>query len=292
MTNASPLLIFGPTASGKSALAITLAERDNGQIINADSMQVYAELDILSARPSRADEARVPHTLYGFVAARDAYSVGRFMVDAARAIEDAKHAGRRPIIVGGTGLYFKALLEGLSPIPPIPGDIRSHWRGMAEKHDAYALWQMLTDCDPEMAFQLDPNDTQRIVRAHEVMAATGKSLAEWRREPGVPVIDEIAAEKFVLMPDRETLHARADARFDAMMHAGALEEAKALSELNLDSTLPSYRALGVAPLIAAVRGEVSVADAVSRAKAETRQYIKRQTTWAKGNMMSWNYIYK
>ena len=290
MTNASPLLIFGPTASGKSALAITLAERDNGQIINADSMQVYAELDILSARPSRADEARVPHSLYGFVPAQQAYSVGRYVLDAARAIDEAVQVGRRPIIVGGTGLYFKALLEGLSPIPAVDEEVRAHWRQMAEIHGANALWQILSERDPQMALRLDPNDAQRIVRALEVIDSSGKSLAEWQSQRGSPVIEQALCEKLILMPDRETLHAKAEARFDAMMAAGALDEAKRLSDLNLDPGLPASRALGVAPLIAAVRGEVTIVDAVSRAKAETRQYIKRQTTWANGNMMSWTNI--
>ncbi len=287
MTNAPPILIFGPTTSGKSALALKLAERENGLIINADSMQVYAELEILSARPSRDDEARVPHLLYGFVPVCEAYSVARFVQDAARAITEAQAAGRRPIIVGGTGLYFKALLEGLSPVPAVNDAVRTHWRQMAEAHGAIALWQILTERDPVMAFRLDPNDGQRIVRALEVIDSSGCSLADWQGQPGTPVIDAAVTEKLLLMPDRETLHARADARFDAMMRTGALEEARALATLGLDPTLPAYRALGVAPLIAAARDEIAIDVAVQRSKAETRQYIKRQMTWAKSNMMSW-----
>ena len=155
---------------------------------------------------------------------------------------------------------------------------------------AHALWQILTERDPVMAFRLDPNDGQRIVRALEVIDSSGCSLADWQGQPGTPVIDAAVTEKLLLMPDRETLHARADARFDAMMRTGALEEARALATLGLDPTLPAYRALGVAPLIAAARDEIAIDVAVQRSKAETRQYIKRQTTWVKSNMMSWKCV--
>ena len=291
MSTPRPILIAGPTASGKSALALALADRLGGTVINADSMQVYRDLNILSARPSAADEARVPHALYGFVPASEAYSTGRFVIDAAAAIDAAMAAGRRPIIVGGTGLYFKALLEGLSPVPPIPDDIRQHWRGLEAKHGAYALWTVLMDDDPEMALRLDPNDGQRIVRALEVRQATGKSLADWQRMPGTPVIDA-AAVKLVVLPERAVLYDRAARRFDAMMAAGALEEARTLNTLDLDPALPAMRALGAGPLIAAVRGEIAITDAVAQSKTETRQYIKRQETWLKRNMIAWNYIYK
>ena len=288
--NGPAILIAGPTASGKSALALALAEEFGGTIINADSMQVYRELRILTARPTPGEEARVPHALYGFVPASDAYSAGRFVRDAATAIEMARAAGRRPILVGGTGLYFKALLEGLSPVPPIPADIRTHWRQMATEHGAYALWQMLTDSDPEMAFRLDPNDTQRLVRAHEVLAATGRSLADWQRQPGKPVIAHEDAIKLALVPDRAELHARADARFSRMVELGALKEAESIAALNLDPTLPAMRAIGVGPLVAAVRGEMPLVEAVIKAQTETRQYIKRQATWLNGNMITWNRI--
>ena len=290
MSKTPPILIAGPTASGKSALALALAERFGGTVINADSMQVYRELKILSARPPPEDEARVPHTLYGFGPASEAYSTGRFVTDAARAIAGAQTAGRRPIIVGGTGLYFKALLEGLSPVPPIPDDIRQHWRGLEAQHGAYALWTALKDNDPEMALRLDPNDGQRIVRALEVRQATGRSLAEWQRLPGTPVIDAAAAVKLVVLPMRAVLYGRADQRFDAMMAAGALDEARALNALDLDPALPAMRAVGVGPLIAAVRGEIATADAVTQSKTETRQYIKRQETWLRRHMIAWNVI--
>ena len=285
-----PILIAGPTASGKSALALALAEYFGGAIINADSMQVYRELRVLTARPSEDDEARVPHRLYGHVPAREAYSAGRYINDAKQAIGDVRAAGRRPIIVGGTGLYFKALLEGLSPIPAIPDEVRTHWRKLQTEHGAYALWTVLMDVDPEMARRLDPNDGQRIVRALEVHQATGRSLAEWQRTPGVPVIAADRAVKLVVMPDRDVLYARADGRFDAMMMAGAGGEAEALAALQLDPALPAMRALGVAPLIAAARGDMTLDTAIAAAKAETRQYIKRQSTWINAQMISWKHI--
>ncbi len=288
--NTSPILIAGPTASGKSALALALAERCGGVVINADSMQVYSELRILTSRPTATDEARVPHALYGHVPACEAYSTGRFVTDVTVALDVARARGQRPIIAGGTGLYYKALLEGLSPVPAIPDDVRQHWRDLETEHGAGALYKVLLSDDPEMAARLDTNDGQRIVRALEVVHATGKSLAEWQRTPGVPVIDPGTAVKLLVMPDRATLHARAQARFDQMMMAGALAEAEALAALKLDPALPAMRALGVAPLIRAGRGETPLEAAIGEAKAETRQYIKRQETWMKTKMITWKHV--
>lgn len=285
-----PILIAGPTASGKSALALALAERFNGVIINADSMQVYRELRILTARPTSEDLARAPHRLYGFVPASDAYSTGRYVKDVSVALQEARASGQRAIIVGGTGLYFKALLEGLSPIPEIPVDVRQHWRDQEAREGAYALWTVLMHDDPEMALRLEPNDGQRIVRALEVFHATGKSLAEFQRTPGTPILDNALAIKLLMMPSREELRARADARFEQMLVQGALAEAEALAALKLDPALPAMRAIGVAPLVAAARGELSLAAATERAKAETRQYVKRQSTWLNKNMITWNTV--
>jgi tRNA dimethylallyltransferase len=285
-----PILIAGPTASGKSALAAMLAERLGGTIINADSMQVYRELRILTARPSPAEEARVPHALYGFVAARDAYSAGRFVRDAANAIAAARSEGRRPIVVGGTGLYFKALIEGLSPIPDIPNDVRAYWREEAVRRGAEAMHAELVRLDPVMAARLLPSDTQRIVRAIEVVQATGRSLAEWQDLRGDPVLQEAETLRFVVTVDRAGLHARADARFAAMMTAGAIDEVRALADMQLDPSLPAMRAIGVRPLERMIRGEIAPAEAVQLAQAETRQYIKRQETWLRGHMISWTPI--
>jgi len=289
-TDARPILIAGPTASGKSALAMAIAERVDGTIINADSMQVYRELRILTARPSPADEARVPHALYGFVAARDAYSVGHFVRDVAGAISNARTAGRRPIVVGGTGLYFKALLEGLSPIPEIRDDIRAFWRGESGRRGAEDLHRELQSRDPLMASRLQPSDTQRIVRALEVVQSTGRSLAEWQALKGEPVLQEAETVRFVVQVDRAELHARADARFAGMMTAGALDEVRTLGDMQLDPDLPAMRAIGVAPLMRFVRGEIDSAAATALAQAETRQYIKRQETWLRGHMISWEPI--
>ncbi len=285
-----PILIAGPTASGKSALAMAVAERVGGTIINADSMQVYRDLRVLTARPSQSDEARVPHALYGFVPGQEAYSAGRFARDAAAAIAKAVAARRRPIIVGGTGLYFKALTEGLSPIPDIRDDVREHWRAEAETQGAEALHGELQSRDPVMAARLNPSDTQRIVRALEVLQSTGRSLAEWQALKGEPVLNEADTLRVVVSLERAELHARAEARFAQMMGQGAMEEARVLSEMQLDPGLPVMRAIGVRPLIRVLRGEISSDEAVTLAQAETRQYIKRQETWLKSHMISWMHI--
>ena len=290
MASAPPILIFGPTASGKSALALSLAEQFHGVVINADSMQVYDELRILTARPSLEDEQRVPHRLYGHVPAREAYSVGRYVQDVERALEAARDADLRPILVGGTGLYFKAVLEGLSPVPPIPADVRQHWRDLEIQQGAHALWTVLMHDDPDMALRLEPNDGQRIVRALEVFHATGKSLAEWQRMPGTPLIDAAGAIKLAMLPERDQLRARADQRFAAMIAAGGLSEAEGLARLKLDPGLPAMHAIGVAPLIAVAAKKMPLQDAVLQAQAETRQYLKRQTTWLKSNMITWKHI--
>jgi tRNA dimethylallyltransferase len=288
----SPILIAGPTASGKSALAMAIAEHVGGVIINADSMQVYRELRILTARPSPEEEARLPHALYGFVPASEAYSAGRFVADVGDALATARQAGRRAVIVGGTGLYFKALLEGLSPIPAIEPAIREHWRAEAERRGAADLHRELTARDARMAARLAPSDTQRIVRALEVVEQTGRSLADWQQVRGTPVIDEAQAVRLLVTLDREDLHARADARFDRMVASGALDEAQALEVLQLNPDLPAMRAIGVRPLLAVVRGECSLEAAAQAAKAETRQYIKRQETWIKRHMITWISIHK
>lgn len=282
-----PLLIAGPTASGKSAYALARAAERPSLVINADSMQVYVDLVLLSARPSAEDEAEVPHALYGHVDGAEAYSAGRYAREVAPVLERARVEGLRPIIVGGTGLYFRALLEGLSPVPAIDADVRAHWRAEAERLGPMALHGELTRRDPVMGGRLRPSDPQRVTRALEVLEATGRSLAEWQAIKGEPLLDEAACERVVVLPSRAELHARADARFDAMMAAGALDEVMRLAARGLGPALPVMRALGVPQLLAHVAGEVSLADAVDQAKAETRQYIKRQVTWLRRNMIAW-----
>ena len=284
------ILIAGPTASGKSGLALSLAERVGGVVINADSMQVYRELRILTARPSLEDEQRAPHALYGFVSGAEAYSAGRYGVDAATAIAAARAAGQVPIIVGGTGLYFKVLLEGLSPVPAADPDVRAFWRAQAVARPAPELHAVLRQRDPETAARLMPTDPQRIVRALEVLESTGRSLADWQREPGKPVLSEAETVRLLVLPDREKHSAITDARFDAMLAAGASAEVRAVLALGLSNDLPIMRALGMAPLAAHVAAKLSLEEAVAVAKADTRKYAKRQLTWLRRNMISWNPI--
>jgi tRNA dimethylallyltransferase len=284
-----PILIAGPTASGKSALALEMAEQHGGAVINADSMQVYRELRILTARPTPEEEARVPHCLFGHIGVRDACSVGRWLEDVAGALAWCEGAGRRPIIVGGTGLYFNALLEGLAPVPQVAPEIRAHWRREAGVRTSAELHERLAARDPEMALRLDPGDTQRIVRALEVIDSTGISLAEWQCRPGTPLVRE--AECYVIRRPRSEVRGRCDARFDAMMAAGALDEARKIAALGLDPELPAARAHGLRPLLRHLRGEIDLAAAVEAGKLETRQYVKRQEIWINRNMITWHEVY-
>jgi tRNA dimethylallyltransferase len=283
---ARAILIAGPTASGKSGLAVRLAEELGGVVINADSMQVYRELSVLTARPAEPELSRAPHALYGFVSGAEAYSAGRYAVDAARAIDGAREAGRIPILVGGTGLYFKVLLEGLSPVPTVDPDVRAYWRRRAAVRPARELHAVLAGRDPLTASRLMSTDPQRIVRALEVLESTGRPLAEWQRQAGKPVLAERETVRVLAWPDRALLAKAIDARFDAMLAAGALEEVRSLIRLGFSVELPIMRALGVAQLASHLTGQ-PLSAAVAAAKAETRQYAKRQLTWFRRNMMSW-----
>lgn len=285
----APILIAGPTASGKTALALELAARCGGAIINADSMQVYRELRVLTARPTPREEEQAPHHLFGHVSVTEAYSVGRWLIDAEAALARCRETGHRPIVVGGTGLYFKALLEGLAPVPPVAADIRAHWRREADGQPPGALHDILARRDPEMAVRLAPADTQRIVRALEVLDSTGVSLTQWQRRRGTALIREAEAERYVVMRGRAEVRARCDARFDAMIAAGALDEARVLMAMNLDPGLPATRAHGLRALQRHLRGEVTLAEAIEAGKLETRQYVKRQETWLKRHMIAWKH---
>jgi len=284
------VLIAGPTASGKSAAALALARALGGMIINADSMQVYRELRVLTARPDAADLVAIPHRLYGTVPATEAYSVGQWLSDAAVAIEEAKAQGRVPIIVGGTGLYFKTLLEGLAPIPDIPQETRELWRERAGTLAAGELHRELAARDAVMAARLRPSDPQRIVRALEVIDATGVSLADWQGTAGSPILKDDAVLKFVVAPERDAIYAAIDARFDRMIEQGALAEVEALTALQLDEGLPLTRALGVRELAAHLAGALSLEEAATKAKTESRRYAKRQMTWAKRFMADWEWF--
>lgn len=290
MQSKRTILIAGPTASGKSGLAMALAERLGGTVINADSMQVYRELRILTARPSEADARRVPHALYGFVPGTEAYSAGRYAADVAQAIAAVRAVNRVPIVVGGTGLYFKVLLEGLSPVPPTDPQVRAFWRAQAAMRPAPDLHALLAARDPATAARLMPTDPQRIVRALEVLESTGRSLAEWQREPGKPVLREDETVRLLVLPERAGHGALIDARFDAMIAGGALEEVRRLERLELSPELPVMRALGVAALGKHIAGRSTLEEAATAAKRETRSYAKRQLTWLRRNMMSWYII--
>ncbi|ALK10777.1 tRNA dimethylallyltransferase [Blastochloris viridis] len=284
---AQGVLIAGPTASGKSALALSLALRLQGTVINADSMQVYRDLHILTARPGAAETAEAPHLLYGHVDAAVNYSAGRWVEDATRAVAEVRAAGRLPIVVGGTGLYFKALTEGLSDIPMVPEAVRATVRAEAEGLSSPDLHALLAARDPVTAGKLRPNDRQRVLRALEVLTATGRPLAVWQTLPRRPRLDPAATLGVFLAPERALLTARIDARFDAMLAAGALEEVARLKDRRLDPLLPAMRAHGVPGLIAYLDGTISLDEAISRGKADTRAYAKRQATWFRHQMPGW-----
>jgi tRNA dimethylallyltransferase len=283
------VLIAGPTASGKSALALMLAEAVGGTIINADAMQVYRDLRILTARPLPREEARVPHLLYGHVDAAENYSVGRWCVDAAAALAEVERGGRLPILAGGTGLYFKALTHGLAAVPPIPAQIRSAVRARLAREGIAALYAELSERDGATARRLTPGDRARITRALEVVLATGRSLTDWHREGMTPALDPQLAVKVFLDVDRAELYRRIDARFDAMLAAGALAEVRVLASRRLDPALPAMKAHGVPWLIRHLDGEIDLAAAAEAGKRDTRRYTKRQATWFRHQLPDWTW---
>lgn len=273
------VLIAGPTASGKSSLALKIARERNGVIINADAMQVYRELRVLTARPTADEERAAPHLLYGHVSGTEAYSVARWLGDARDALERCWNEGRLPIVTGGTGLYFRALEQGIAEIPAIPSDIRERWRQFEGD-----LAAELRRRDPDAS--VNANDRQRLVRALEVIDATGKPLREWQAlAHGEAALAGVAVERHYLDVPRAELHERAERRFDSMMEQGALAEVR--SVVHLDPELPMMRAIGVPELKAHLEGQISLEQAVADAKAATRQYIKRQATWWRGQMKHW-----
>jgi tRNA dimethylallyltransferase len=278
------ILIAGPTASGKSALALELAAKLGGVIINADSMQVYRDLRIITARPTPDEEKRVPHRLYGHVDAAENYSVGRWFGEAAAALADTFGQGRPAIMTGGTGLYFSTLTRGIAAVPPVPAEIRRVVRNRLTTEGVAALHQELSKRDPATAARLKPGDRARITRALEVVLATGRSLTQWHEDNMPARLDLAAAAKVFLMPNRDELGLRIDARFDAMMAAGALEEVRAFAARNLDPNLPAMKAHGVPWLIRHLKGEIAMAEAVAQAKRDTRRYTKRQTTWFRNQL--------
>ncbi len=284
------VLIAGPTASGKSALALRLAEKAGGVIINTDSMQVYRDLRIVTARPTPEEEARVPHRLYGHRDAAINCSVGTWLEDAAAALAEARSGGKLPIFVGGTGLYFKALLRGLSSVPPVPGEIREAVRARLERDGIEALHAELERRDPVMGERLKPRDRTRVARALEVIEATGRSISDWHAHGLPPLLAPANVTAVFLAPERAELYARIDRRFENMLAGGALEEVAALAGRGLDPILPAMKAHGVPVLIRHLRGEVSLAEAAAVGAQDTRHYAKRQFTWFRHQLPEFEWI--
>ncbi|MBS0533810.1 MAG: tRNA (adenosine(37)-N6)-dimethylallyltransferase MiaA [Proteobacteria bacterium] len=281
------VLIAGPTASGKSALALALAERLGGTVVNADSMQVYAGLRVITARPTEDEEARAPHVLYGHVDAAETYSTGQWLRELSTAIADITAAGRVPIVVGGTGLYFKVLTEGLAAVPAIPAEIRESVRERLARDGVSALYADLTARDPFTAARLMPLDRSRIARALEVVLATGRSISDWHGEGTEPVLPPERSVRVFVTLERAELVSRIEARFGAMLAAGALDEVRALAARNLDPLLPAMKAHGVPWLIRHLRGEISLDEAAAGSIMDTRRYAKRQHTWFRGQLKGW-----
>ncbi|HEX2635229.1 MAG TPA: tRNA (adenosine(37)-N6)-dimethylallyltransferase MiaA [Bradyrhizobium sp.] len=284
------VLIAGPTASGKSALALEFADKARGVIINADSMQVYRDLRIITARPSLAEEARVAHRLYGHVDAAANFSVGAWVGDASAALAEARAQNQLPIFVGGSGLYFKALTRGLSAVPPIPPEIREGVRARLERDGVEALHTELARRDPQSAERLKPRDRTRIARALEVIEATGRSLVDWHRDGLPPLLPPGTFTAVFLAPDRDQLYARIDARFDTMIKDDAVAEIAALAARHLDPQLPVMKAHGVPPLIRHLRGEITLEEAAVIGRADTRHYAKRQFTWFRHQLPEFEWV--
>ncbi|MBV8925230.1 MAG: tRNA (adenosine(37)-N6)-dimethylallyltransferase MiaA [Bradyrhizobium sp.] len=290
MSRSKAVLIAGPTASGKSALAVTLAQQRGGVVINTDSMQVYRDLRVLSARPTPEEEALIPHRLYGHVDASINFSAGAWVADAQKALDEARGQNRLPIFVGGSGLYFKALTRGLSAVPAIPAEIREDVRARLERDGVEALHAQLARRDSISAARLKPRDRSRIARALEVVEATGRSLADWHREGLPPLLPAGEFHALFLSPERDALYKRIDARFDAMLKSGALDEVAALAARRLDPLLPAMKAHGVPALIRHLAGELTLEQAASIGRADTRHYAKRQFTWFRHQLPEFEWV--
>jgi len=284
------VLIAGPTASGKSALALELAQKIGGVVVNTDSMQVYRDLRIITARPTPEEEALVPHRLYGQVDAAVNFSAGSWVTDAAAVLAEARAQNRLPIFTGGSGLYFKALTRGLSAVPPIPAEVREDVRARLERGGVEALHAELAQRDPASAERLKPRDRTRIARALEVVEATGRSLIDWHRDGLPPLLPQGSLKAVFLAPDRDALYARIDARFDAMLQAGALQEVERLAARRLDPLLPAMKAHGVPALIRHVSGEISLEAAAEIGRGDTRHYAKRQFTWFRHQLPEFEWV--
>lgn len=285
MVRPAAILLAGPTASGKTALAVKLAHGIGAEIINADSIQLYQGLGVLSAQPLEAEKGGIPHHLFAHTDPSERWSAGRWAEAALEALSAINARGRSAIFVGGTGLYFKVLTQGLAPVSPIPSKVRETTLQLAEK-GYEALRERAFGLDPEGAARIKPGDTQRLIRLIEVVTATGRTMAEVHAETR-PLLPEDSWTGFVLQPDRAELYSRIEARFDAMMAAGALEEARALHARGLDRNLPAMKAVGLRPLLAHLDGDMTLQEAVLQAKTDSRRYAKRQFTWFANQHGGW-----
>ena len=279
-------LIAGPTASGKSALALALARATGGEIVNADALQLYRDLRILSARPSAEEEAGARHHLFGVADAADGWSVGRWLQAARTTLAEIAGRGRPAIVVGGTGLYFRALTEGLADIPPIPRAARDMAEQAYDTEGEAAVRSTLRALDPIAEARISPGDRQRLTRALAVARATGRPLSAWQAATR-PAIARTAWRAVALEPPREALYARIDARLTAMAQSGAIEEAAALMQRGLDPRLPAMKAVGLRELAACAAGELPRVQAIAAAQRATRRYAKRQLTWFRNQTPDW-----
>ncbi|MGV9005422.1 MAG: tRNA (adenosine(37)-N6)-dimethylallyltransferase MiaA [Brevundimonas sp.] len=286
MTHPLIQLIAGPTASGKSRLALETAERTGAVILNVDSQQLYADLRILSARPTAEDEARAEHRLYGIADAADAWSVGRWSRAVMPVLAELAAEGRPALLVGGTGLYFNALTRGLADIPDIPDAVRDEIGALYDSTGEGSVRRRLVEADPESEAAIAPGDRQRLIRALAVLTVTGQPLSLWRADTR-PLLAEGSWEAVVVEPPRDRLYAACDARVDAMVEQGALDEVRALVARRLDATLPAMKAVGVRDFAAHLRGEVSLNEAVTAVQQATRNYAKRQLTWFRNQTPDW-----
>lgn len=290
MSNAKPILIAGPTASGKSALALALAGHLGGMVINADALQVYDHWRVLTARPSAEDEARAPHRLYGHVPVREAYSVGTWLRDLRAARQEAAAEGLRPIIIGGTGLYFSALTDGLAAIPPIPPEVRARGDALRARGGADAFAAVLADRDPQSWARLDRRNTARLQRAWEVLEATGRGITDWQAQTGPATLPLDDAVPLCLNTERDWLVDRIERRFAMMVEMGALDEVRGWRDRGLPGSLPAARALGAPELLAYLAGSMDLETACTQATIATRRFAKRQRTWFRNRMGDWHQL--
>ncbi|MEM7213727.1 MAG: tRNA (adenosine(37)-N6)-dimethylallyltransferase MiaA [Pseudomonadota bacterium] len=287
MHGTCPILIAGPTASGKSALALQLAEAFGGVIINADSQQIYRDWHILTARPSPEEETRAPHRMYGNVSLDVIYSTGHWLDDVTRELERCQTEELRPIIVGGTGLYFKALTVGLAKIPKADLSIRARGEEVLEQLGLARFVETLQTRDPKTCARIDLQNPRRVLRAWEVLEQTGRGIADWQDETPPPLVPLGACQAIALQPPRDWLYERCDRRFDEMIKAGVLTEVEAVMSTSLSPDAPGAKAVGAPELMAHLRGEMTLDEASDRAKMETRRYAKRQSTWIRNQMQDW-----